>query len=151
VYIVAILGLGQTCQEGVEIERIAHNKRDSPPADENGVEKQDEAIEPNGPAQRETAFSQDDLEKFKKAVENVKDESITARIDTSVGPGTFLCNEAYYTSLGIMPKSLFVHLEPYPTENADRSDPENAKKLNRMNLAVNAILDAMTAILRDDP
>ena len=110
-----VLALGLAASEPViRLERVALNLADFNIPDNAGNLRRGEALEPQGPAARESRLP------LERILGNLLAAGIPARFSETAG--LYLCNAAMYRLLGRIPARIpcgFIHLPPLPAQIAE--------------------------------
>lgn len=111
-----VICLGQSRKfEGISVERVALNLKDSINPDNGGHIPTNEPLHPDGDTAYITTFPVRDL------INACKQKDIAAQISNSAG--TYVCNSVYYEALYTIAKkqlptqALFIHLPYVPEQN----------------------------------
>ena len=134
----AILLTGQAGgAERIRIERVGLNLRDAGAADNAGVVLRDTPVFENAPTAYFSTFA------YREILSALTVASLPAAYSFSAG--AYLCNEALYTALHILPgaKCGFIHLPFLP----EQSDKHFTLPIEKQILALQLALNAQTAAL----
>ena len=123
--------------ERIRIERVGINLRDSGAADNAGVVLRDTPIFENAPAAYFSTFA------YKEMLTAMTGAGLPAMFSYSAG--AYLCNEALYTALHVLPESKigFIHLPYLPEQTSTKFSLPLDRQVLAMQLALNAQAEAM--------
>lgn len=134
----AVLLTGQAGgAERIRIERVGLNLRDAGAADNAGVIVRDTPVFENAPAACFSTFA------YKEILSAMTAAGLPAAYSFSAG--AYLCNEALYTALHLMPgaKCGFIHLPYLPEQTETRFSLPLDRQIQALQLAINAQAAAM--------
>ena len=134
----AILLTGQAGgAERIRVERVGLNLRDAGSADNAGVVVRDTPVFPGAPAAYFSTFA------YKDILSALTGASLPAAYSFSAG--AYLCNEALYTALHLLPEAKcgFIHLPFLPEQSEKHFTLPLDKQILALQLALNAQAAAM--------
>lgn len=141
----AVLLLGEACTRGaVSIERVAHNARDYPIADNAGGVARGMPVVAGAPGSLGAALPVDDLLSVVRA--------LGIPVECSSDAGRFLCNEVMFhvlerrTRTGTPAFAGFIHLPQFPEQHALRPVDARPMPLDEMVEAVRAIVGRVAGL-----
>ncbi|MBQ2955987.1 MAG: pyroglutamyl-peptidase I [Clostridia bacterium] len=125
--------------ERIRVERVGLNLRDSGAKDNAGVIVRDAPVFDGAPTAYFSTFA------YKEILAALTGAGLPAAYSFSAG--AYLCNEALYTALHLMPKAKcgFIHL-PYLPE---QSDKHFTLPIDKQILALQLVLNAQIAAMKD--
>ena len=135
----AILLTGQAGgAERIRVERVGLNLRDAGAADNAGVIVRDTPVFEGAPTAYFSTFA------YKEILAALTGAGLPAAYSFSAG--AYLCNEALYTALHLMPEAKcgFIHLPFMP----EQSDKHFTLPLDKQILALQLVLNAQTAAMQ---
>lgn len=121
----------------VRVERVGINLRDAASGDNKGIVLRDMPIFEGAPAAYFSTFA------YSGILKALTEASLPARYSFSAG--AYLCNEALYTALHLMPeaKAGFIHLPFLPEQSGKHFTLPLDRQTLALQLALNAQIDAM--------
>ena len=135
----AVLLTGQAGgAERIRVERVGLNLRDAGAADNAGIVVRDTPVIENAPTAYFSTFA------YKEILAALTNAGLPAAYSFSAG--AYLCNEALYTTLHLLPEAKcgFIHL-PFLPEQSDR---HFTLPLEKQILALQLVLNAQAAAMR---
>jgi len=135
----AVLLTGQAGgAERIRVERVGLNLRDAGAADNAGIVVRDTPVIENAPTAYFSTFA------YKEILAALTNAGLPAAYSFSAG--AYLCNEALYTALHLLPEAKcgFIHL-PFLPEQSDR---HFTLPLEKQILALQLVLNAQAAAMR---
>lgn len=134
----AILLTGQAGgADRIRIERVGLNLRDAGAADNAGVIVRDTPVFEGAPTAYFSTFA------YKEILQALTGAGLPAAFSFSAG--AYLCNEALYTALHLMPEARcgFIHLPFLPEQTEKHFSLPIAKQIEALQLVLNAQAEAM--------
>lgn len=125
--------------ERIRVERVGLNLRDSGAKDNAGVVVRDTPVFDGAPAAYFSTFA------YKEILAALTGAGLPAAYSFSAG--AYLCNEALYTALHLMPEAKcgFIHLPFLP----EQSDKHFTLPIDKQILALQLVLNAQIAAMKD--
>lgn len=134
----AILLTGQAGgAERIRVERVGLNLRDAGAADNAGVVVRDTPVFKGAPAAYFSTFA------YQEILSALTEAGLPAAYSFSAG--AYLCNEALYTALHLLPEAKcgFIHLPYLPEQTEKHFSLPLEKQIDALQLALNAQVGAM--------